>query len=268
MKRILALLLIAAIALLGFTACGAKDDKKIVIGASSVPHAEILEVVKEMLAEEGYTLEIKEFDDYIQPNLTLESGDLDANYFQHQNYLDNFNEEHKTNLVTVASIHYEPYGLYPGKTKSLDDLKDGASIAVPNDPTNEARALLLLEKAGLIKVDPKAGLVATKTDIIENPKNLDIVEIAAAQTPRTLQDVDYAVINGNYALVAGLNVNKDALIVEEEDSLAGTEYVNVLVVKKGDEDREDIQALVKALQSDKVKQFIEGKYEGSVVPMF
>ena len=185
-----------------------------------------------------------------------------------QNYLDNFNEEHKTNLVTVASIHYEPYGLYPGKTKSLDDLKDGASIAVPNDPTNEARALLLLEKAGLIKVDPKAGLVATKTDITDNPKKLDIVEIAAAQTPRTLQDVDYAVINGNYALVAGLNVNKDALIVEEEDSLAGTEYVNVLVVKKGDEDREELKALVKALQSDKVKQFIEEKYEGSVVPMF
>lgn len=268
MKRIMTLLFVAVFAVISFVGCTKTDDKTIKVGASPAPHAEILEVAKEVLKEEGYTLEITEFTDYVQPNLTVESGDLDANFFQHQPYLDDFNKENNTKLVSIAAIHYEPLGLYPGKTKKLEDLKDGAIIAVPNDTTNEARALLLLEAVGLIKVDPKAGIAATKNDIIDNPKNLVIQEIEAAQVSRTLSDVDMAVINGNYALLANLNVATDALEKEEEDSLAATTYANILVVREGDENREDLKALVKALKSDKVKQFIEEKYKGSVVPMF
>ena len=242
--------------------------KKIVVGATPVPHAEILKVAKEVLLEKGYELEIKEFTDYVQPNLALQSGDLDANYFQHTPYLNDFNAEQKTDLVPIASIHYEPLGIYPGKTKTLDDLKDGAQVAIPNDTTNEARALLLLEAQGLIKVDPNAGLKATIIDIVENPKNLKFIEIEAAQLVRSLQDVDIAVINGNYAIQGGLNAMTDALAKEEKDSEAAVTYANVLVVRRGDENREDLKALAEALQSEKVKKFIEDTYQGAVVPMF
>jgi len=281
MRKLLSIVLITVLAVSLLTACGAKTEvnnnqasnekevpKKIVVGASVTPHAEILQVAAEVLKEQGYELEIKEFEDYVQPNLTLESKELDANYFQHKPYLDDFNEENKTNLVSVAAIHYEPLGLYPGKTKTLADLKDGAQIAVPNDTTNEARALLLLEAQGLIKLKPEAGLKATVKDIVENEKNIKIVEIEAAQLARSLPDVDMAVINGNYAIKAGLNVTKDSIAKEEKDSLAATTYANIVAVRAGDENREDIKALVDALQSDKVKEFIETTYQGAVVPMF
>jgi D-methionine transport system substrate-binding protein len=267
MKKILAFALVIVLSLSLLAGCvqKSKDDKKITVGASATPHAEILEVIKDKLSEQGYELEIIEFTDYEQPNRALESGELDANYFQHKPHMDNFNEKNNANLVSVAGIHYEPLGLYPGKTASIEELKEGSKIAVPNDTTNEARALLLLESLGLIKVDPEAGLAATKNDIIENPKNLDIVEIEAAQLARYLQDVDMAVINGNYALQAGLNVAKDALGKEEQDSLAAETYTNIVAVKKGHENDEKILALVEALKSDKAKNFIAEKYQGAVV---
>ncbi|MDF2542669.1 MAG: hypothetical protein K0S47_2387 [Herbinix sp.] len=241
---------------------------KIVVGASTTPHAEILEQAKEALKAAGYELEIVEYVDYVQPNLALQSGDLDANYFQHLPYLDQFNEENKTDLISAGIIHYEPYGLYPGKTATVDALEDGAQIAVPNDASNEARALLLLEAEGLITLKEGAGINATKNDIAENPKNLDIVEIEAAQLARSLADVDMAVINGNYAIEAGLNVAKDAIATESKDSVAADTYGNIIAVKKGDETREEIKALLEALQSDTVKKFIEDTYEGAVVPKF
>ena len=278
MKKKLLLLLIAAAVVLFAAGCsrnksdvetGATEEaKKIVVGATPTPHAEILNVAKEVLAEEGYELEIVEFTDYIQPNKMLESKDLDANYFQHKPYLDDYNEENKTDLVSIAAIHYEPLGIYPGKTKTLEELKDNAQVAVPNDTTNEARALLLLEAQGLIKLRENAGLKATINDIVENPKNLKIIEIEAAQLARSLPDVDIAVINGNYAIQAGLNVATDALAMEEKDSLAATTYANIVAVRSGDDEREDLKALVKALTSEKVKKFIEEKYQGSVVPVF
>jgi len=242
--------------------------KKIVVGASVTPHAEILEVAKGILASKGYELEIVEYNDYVQPNLALDYGDLDANYFQHQPYLDNFNEERGLDLVSVAKIHYEPFGLYPGKTKTIEELKDGAEIAVPNDGTNEARALLLLEAQGLIKLAEGVGMDATVNDIVENPKNLKITEIEAAQLARSLQDVDMAVINGNYAIQAGLNVAKDAVAVEAQDSLAAETYANIVAVRKGDENREEIKALIEALTSEEVREYIESTYEGAVVPKF
>lgn len=270
MKKTLSLLLVFILAFTLFAGCGntSSESKKIVVGATPVPHAEILAVAKEVLQEKGYELEIREFTDYVQPNLSLQSGDLDANFFQHISYLNDFNAEQKTDLVSIASIHYEPLGIYPGKAKSLEDLQDGAQVAIPNDTTNEARALLLLQTQGLIKVDPDAGFKATVKDIVENPKNLKFVEIEAAQLVRSLEDVDIAVINGNYAIQGGLNVMTDALAREEKDSAAATNYANVLVVRKGDENREDLKALAEALQSDKVKQFIEEKYQGAVVPVF
>ena len=267
MKKILAIAL-ALILVLSLTACGAKKTTAITVAASPTPPAEILEIAKEVLAKEGFELEITEFVDYVQPNLVVEQGELMANYFQHQPYLDDFNAQNDTHLVTVAAIHYEPLGIYPGKTTSLADLKEGAQVAVPNDTTNEARALLLLETNGLIKVDPAAGLSATKNDIIENPLNLEIVELEAAQLARSLQDVDIAVINGNYAIEAGLNASSDALAKEEKDSLAATTYANILVVKEGNENNEGIKALAKALQSDAVREFIDKTYQGAVVAMY
>ena len=237
------------------------------VGASITPHAEILNAVKDDLAAQGYNLEVVEFTDYILPNTALEEGDLDANYFQHGPYLDEFNAENGTHLVAVAAIHYEPFGIYAGKTSSLEELADGASIAIPNDGTNEARALLLLEAQGLIKLKEGVTLTATKLDIAENPKNLDIQEIEAAQLPRSLQDVDMAVINGNYAIQAGLQVS-DALAVEDKDSLAAETYANVLVVKEGNEETEATKALIAALQSDTVRQFIEDTYAGAVIAKF
>lgn len=212
-------------------------------------------------------MKIVEYTDYIQPNVALSSGELDANYFQHFPYLEAYNEENKTTLVSAGAIHYEPFGIYAGKTTSLDALADGAKVAVPNDTTNEARALLLLEANGLIKLNPDAGLNATKQDITENTKNLDIVEVEAAQVPRSLKDVDIAVINGNYAIDAGLKVS-DALATEDSKSIAATTYANVIAVREGDEKSDATLALINALESDEVKKFIEDKYEGAVVPMF
>ena len=243
------------------------DLKELTVGASPAPHAEILEAAREELAKKGYDLKIVEYTDYVQPNLALDAGDLDANYFQHLPYLEQFNEERGTKLVSAGKIHYEPFGIYAGKTASLDELTDGAKVAVPNDATNEARALLLLEAQGLLKLKDGAGLKATKTDIVENPKNLDILEVEAAQVPRSLPDVDIAVINGNYAIEAGLEVS-DALAVEASDSEAATTYGNVVAVQEGKEEDEKTKALMEALTSDTVKEFMEQTYEGAVVPLF
>ena len=239
----------------------------ITVAASATPHAEILAAAKPILAEQGWDLEVTEFDDYVLPNEVVESGEMDANYFQHVPYLDSFNEEKGTHLVEVGKIHYEPFGIYAGKTASLDELADGAKVAVPNDATNEARALLLLEAQGLLKLKDGAGLKATKTDIVENPKNLDILEVEAAQVPRSLPDVDVAVINGNYAIEAGLKVS-DALAVEASDSEAATTYGNVVAVQEGKEEDAKTKALMEALTSDAVKEYIEQTYEGAVVPLF
>ena len=237
------------------------------VGASITPHAEILNVVKPILAEQGYDLEVVEYTDYVLPNTDTESGELDANYFQHQPYLDDFNAQNGTHLVSVAAIHYEPFAIYAGKSDSLENVADGATIAVPNDGTNEARALLLLEAQGLIKLREDAGFTATKLDIEENPKNLDIVEMEAAQLPRVLPDVDFAVINGNYAIQGGLKV-ADALASESVESESAQTYANVLVVKEGNENNPAILALVDALKTEEVRKFIEDTYEGAVVPMF
>lgn len=278
LKKALALALAGAVIIGAFAGCGAKKDsssdtkkeetKKIVIGASPSPHADILKVAKKELKKEGYELEIKEYSDYVQPNTALESGDLDANYFQHKPYLDDFNKKKKTHLVSAGMIHYEPFGIFPGKTKTLKDLKKGATVAVPNDTTNEARALLLLQDQGLIKLKDGAGLTATKKDIVENKKDLAIKEIEAAQIPRSLKDVDIAVVNGNYALQAGLKVNKDALATEDADSVGAKTYGNIVAVKKGNEKSAAIKALIKALKSDTVKKYINDKYDGAVVPLF
>ena len=268
MKKIIAVILALTLAL-SLAACGGSkgDDKTIKVGATPAPHAEILEIAKEILAEDGYTLEIVEFDDYIIPNTSLEDGELDANYFQHITYMNGFNDEHGTHLANAGGIHYEPFGLYAGKCASLADLPDGAQIAVPNDGTNEARALLLLEQEGLITLKEGVGLSATKSDIAENPHNYDIVELEARLLPTTLQDVEMAVINGNYAIDAGLKVS-DAVAVEAADGTAAEAYVNVIAVKEGNENSAKIQALVKALKSAEVKAFIEETYNGAVVPLF
>lgn len=237
------------------------------VAASPTPHAEILKVAKEVLAEQGITLEIEEFTDYIQPNTVTEDGQVDANYFQHITYLNDFNAENGTHLVSVAELHYEPFGIYAGKTASLEELPDGAQVGVPNDPTNEGRALLLLQQEGLITLKEGVGLTATKLDIAENPKNLQIEELDAAQLPRSLDSLDLAVINGNYALQAGLNA-ADALAVEATDGEAAQAYVNVLAVKEGREEDPAILALVDALKSDEVKAFMEETWPGAVVPMF
>lgn len=239
-------------------------NKKITVAASPTPHAEILAQVKDALAEKGYELEVVEFTDYVQPNLVVDAGDIDANFFQHAPYLNNFNEEKGTKLVSVATVHYEPLGIYAGKTKDLANIPDKAAIAVPNDTTNEARALLLLEANGLIKLKEGAGLTATKNDIAENPHNIDIVELEAAQVSRVINEVDFVVLNGNYALDAGLNVT-DAVAKEEQDSEAAQTYANILVVKEGNEAREDIKALIDALKSEAVKTYINDTYKGAVV---
>jgi D-methionine transport system substrate-binding protein len=248
-------------------AAGSGELKKIVVGASPAPHAEILKAAGDVLAAKGYELDIKEYVDYIQPNLALESGDLDANYFQHLPYLESFNEENGTKLVSAAAIHYEPFGIYAGKTASLEELPDGATVAVPNDTSNEARALLLLEAQGLIKLKEGAGLTATKNDIVENPKNIKLYEVEAAQIPRSIDDVDVAVINGNYAIDAGFKMS-DALAVEDSQSIAATTYGNVIAVREGQENDEAVKALIEALESDEVKAFIESTYEGAVVPLY
>ncbi len=265
-KKILALSLSAVLVLGLLSSCGGKKTT-LKVGASPAPHAEILEVAKELLAKENIELEIVEFTDYIQPNSAVESGDIDANYFQHITYMNSFNETDGTHLAAVADIHYEPFGIYAGKTSSLADLADGAKIGIPNDPTNGGRALLLLAEQGLITLPADAGLEPTVLDIQDNPHSFDIVEMEAAQLPRSLDSLDVAVINGNYAIQNGLKV-ADALAIESADGAAGTSYVNVLAVKEGNEENEAIKALVKALQSEEVKTYINETYGGAVVPVF
>lgn len=269
-KRILAAGAAAVLAV-GLTACGGKeneaDDKAITVAASPTPHAEILEAAKDLLKEKGYTLEIKEFDDYPQQNVVVDEGEFDANYFQHQPYLDNFNEEKGSDLVSAAKIHYEPLGIYPGASEDLENIKDGAKIAVPNDATNEARALLLLEENGIITLKADAGLNATKKDVEENPHNIEIVELDAAQIARVVEELDFVVLNGNYALDAGFNVQTDAIAKEEADSEAAQTYANIIAVKKENKDSEKIKALVEVLQSEEIGKFITDTYEGAVVPM-
>ena len=275
MKKIfIAILLIVACVLAA--GCGEKEEVassndaliQIRVGATPVPHSEILEVAKEILKDRGYELGIVEFTDYVQPNLALESGELDANFFQHVPYLDEFNDSHGLNLISVGAIHYEPFGLFPGKTKSLEDLANGASIAVPNDTTNEARALLLLESLGYITLSPGVGLVATVEDIVSNPKGFKIVELEAAQIPRSLADVDLAVINGNYAIQAGLNALTDALAIEDKDSLAASTFANIVAVRNGNQENDVITVLLDALYSDEVRKFVEDTYQGAVVVVF
>ena len=276
MKKKLYLLLALVLAVASLTACGSsdkKDDSKkaeskgtIKVAASATPHAEILEEAKKILKDKGWDLQIQVFDDYVQPNNVVESGDFDANYFQHIPYLEQFNKEKGTHLVNAGGIHYEPFGIYPGTKKKLDELAEGDTIAVPNDTTNEARALLLLEANGIIKLKDGAGLTATVKDIAENPKNVKIQELEAAPVPRVKNEVAFVVLNGNYALQAGFSVSKDSIAYEKSDSEAAKTYVNVIAVKKGNENKPGIKALVEVLKSDEIKKFINDKYDGAVVP--
>ena len=270
MKKIISLVLAAILCLsaVAFVSCDKKsDDNVIKVAASSTPHAEILEQCKAAMAEKGYTLEIEVMSDYVIPNTSVEDGEFDANYFQHQPYLDSFNENKGTHLVTVQKVHYEPYGLYAGTCKAIADLKDGDKIAVDNDPTNEARALLLLDAAGIIKMKEGADLTSTKNDIVENPLNLDIVEMEAALIPSELDEVALAVINGNYALEAGLKI-AEALATEDAQSTAAQTFANILVVKEGNENNEAIKALAEVLTTDAIRDFINATYAGAVVPIF
>ena len=245
---------------------GTESKGTITVAASPTPHAEILAQAAKILAGQGWTLEVTEFEDYVQPNLVVEGGDIDANYFQHVPYLDNFNEEKGTSLVSVAGIHYEPFGIYPGTKADLAALSDGDVIAVPNDTTNEARALLLLQDNGIIKLKDGAGLLATVKDIEENPHNIKIQELEAAQVSRVKDEVAFVVLNGNYALEAGFSVAHDAVAYETSDSVAAQTYVNVLVVKAGNENNEGILALAEVLKSQEIKQYIIDTYDGAVVP--
>ncbi len=269
MKMLLAVVLTGAFVVSALAGCGkstSADDKVIKVAASATPHAEILEQAKPLLEAKGYDLQVTVFDDYVQPNEVVESGDFDANYFQHIPYLESFNEEKGTHLVNAGGIHYEPFGIYPGTKASLDELADGDSIAVPNDTTNEARALLLLQDNGIITLKEGAGLTATKNDIVENPYNVDIVELEAAQVPRVKDEVAFMVLNGNYALEAGFSVAKDAIAYEKADSEAAKTYVNVIAVKEGNENSDKIKALVEVLTSQEIKDYINNTYDGAVIP--
>ncbi|MDO4488409.1 MAG: MetQ/NlpA family ABC transporter substrate-binding protein [Eubacteriales bacterium] len=267
MKKVLAVLLASVLAVAALTGCGAKKEAAVYkIGASVTPHAEILNFAKEALAKEGVNIEVVEFTDYVLPNTSLESGDLQANYFQHVPYLDSFNEEKGTHIVSAGIIHYEPFGMFAAKKAAIADIADGDKVAVPNDTTNEARALLLLEAQGIIKLKEGAGLTATKQDIVENPYNLDIVELEAAQIAKSLESVEYAVMNGNYAIQAGINI-ADALAIEDAASIGAQTYGNIIAVKAGSENEEWVKKLVKVLHSDEVKNFIAQKYDGAVVAL-
>ena len=241
------------------------NGETIKIAATPVPHAEILEEAAKILENYGYKLDIVEFDDYVQPNLVVESGEFDANYFQHVPYLDSFNAEQGTHLVVAGEIHYEPFGIYPGKKASLDEIGDGDKIAIPNDTTNEARALLLLQDNGLITLKEGVGLTATVNDVVENPHNIEFVELEAAQVARVVKEVEYVILNGNYALEAGYSVGKDSIAYEASDSEAAKTYVNIVTVLEGNENSDKIQALVKVLRSDDIKKFIEDTYDGAVI---
>lgn len=273
----LAVTLIGATLLTSLVGCGSKspsadtntsgtENTTLTIGATAVPHAEILEFAKPLLAEKGINLEIKVFTDYVLPNTALDSGELDANFFQHQPYLDDFNTKNGTKIVSAGSIHFEPLGIYPGKSTSLDTIKDGAEIAIPNDVTNEARALALLEAQGFITLKDGAGLSATPKDIATNPHNLKFVELEAAQVPRALSDVDFGVANGNYALEA--EISDSVLVSEAKDSEGAKTFANIVAVKEGKEADPAIVTLLEVLHSDDVRTFINDKYKGLVVPSF
>lgn len=247
-------------------AAPAEEKGTITVAASATPHAEILEQAAPLLAAEGWDLEVTVFDDYIQPNLVVESGDFDANYFQHIPYLENFNEEQGTHLVNVGGIHYEPFGIYPGTKSSLDEVAEGDVIAVPNDTTNEARALLLLADNGIITLKDGAGLTATVKDIEENPYDVEILELEAAQVSRVKDEVAFVVLNGNYALEAGFSVAKDSIAYEKSDSEAAKTYVNIIAVKEGNENSEGVKALVDVLTSEEIRNYINETYDGAVIP--
>ena len=256
--------LLTALAAAAALTSAAAHAGEISVAATAVPHAELLEFVKPALAKEGVELKIKVFTDYVQPNVQVAEGRLDANFFQHQPYLDEFNASRGTALVSIAGVHVEPFGAYSSKIKKLDELSEGAQVVIPNDATNGGRALLLLQKAGVIKLKPEAGILATPKDIVENPKAIKVRELEAATLPRVLSQVDLALINTNYALEAKLNPTQDALAIEGSDS----PYVNILVTRADNKDSDAVQKLVKALHSAEVKQFIEEKYKGAVVPAF
>ncbi|MCM1182902.1 MAG: MetQ/NlpA family ABC transporter substrate-binding protein [Roseburia sp.] len=267
MKRAVALISASVLTAGLLTGCGSSDKGgTIKVAASATPHAEILEQAAPILAEQGWTLEVTVFDDYILPNNVVESEELDANYFQHIPYLDSFNEEHGTHLVNAGGIHYEPFGIYPGQKSDLSALADGDVIAVPNDTTNEARALLLLEANGVLKLKADAGLSATVNDIEEKLINVEILELEAAQVARVKDEVAFVVLNGNYALQAGFSVAKDSVAYETSDSEAAKTYVNVIAVKEGRENDEGIKALVEVLKSDEIKKYINDTYDGAVIP--
>lgn len=283
MKKTIAAILAGALCLTALTACGgsktdsaaadsssaaAGDDKTITVGATPTPHAEILNAAKDALKAEGYTLNVVEFTDYVQPNTALVDGDLDANYFQHTPYLNNFNKENGTDLAAAFDMHYEPFGIYAGKTASIEELKDGASIAIPNDGSNETRALLLLQDAGLIKLKNPKDINATPKDITSNPKNLKFKELEAAVVPTVIKDIDIAALNGNYAIQAGFDPTKDTLVTEKADGLAAKTYQNILVVKEGNENTAKTKELKKALKSDEVRDYINKNYKGAVAPVF
>ena len=288
-KKILAGLLTTVFALSTFVGCGSAEKTEttaeenapateeaaeeapaelttIKVAASATPHAEILEFAAPLLEEKGYKLDVTVFDDYVQPNLVVESGEFDANYFQHVPYLDSFNEEQGTHLVNAGGIHYEPFGIYPGTKASLDDVAEGDVVALPNDTTNEARALLLLQDNGLLTLKDGAGLTATINDITDNPYKLEFQELEAAQVARVKDEVAYVVLNGNYALEAGFSVAKDSIAYESADSEAAKTYVNIIAVAEGNENNEGIKALVEVLTSDDVQKFINDTYDGAVVP--
>lgn len=277
MKKILTLILALTMAV-GLCACGggeeapaedtAAETVTLKVAASPTPHAEILAQVVDVLAEQGIELVVTEYGDYVIPNTAVEEGAEDANFFQHTPYLEKFNEENGTHLVSVAPIHYEPMGIYPGMTATLEELPDGATIAVPNDATNEARALQLLAAQGLIELDEAAGLNATPNDITSNPKNLQFKEMEAAMLPQIVGEVDLAIINSNFALQGGLNPAEDSLASEDAASEAAQTFANIIVVKEGNEENAAVLALIEALQSDAVREFIETTYNGSVVAMF
>lgn len=270
-KKWLSVLLALTLTVTALTACGDKAPTEdgltpVTVAASSTPHAEILAQAKEAMAAKGYDLQVTEFTDYVQPNKVVDSGEFDANFFQHNPYLEQFNDEQGTHLVNAGNIHYEPIGIYPGTESDLSNISEGATIAVPNDTTNEARALLLLQDNGLITLKDGAGLSATKLDIVDNPKNLEILEVEAAQISRMLSEVAFGVLNGNYALQAGLSVSKDSVAYELSDSEAAKTYVNVIAVREGNEDNEGIKALVEILKSEEIVTYIADTYDGAVVP--
>ncbi|MCI8283691.1 MAG: ABC transporter substrate-binding protein [Firmicutes bacterium] len=280
MKKKLSLIMVLALSLFAFSGCGDKADNaagsagadgkdltKLKVGATANPHADVLNSLKDALAKEGVDLQVEEYTDYIIPNTAVESGELDANFFQHITYMNDFNEKNSTHLVSVADVHYEPMGIYAGKSSDLKNVAEGAVFAVPSDPTNEARALALLEEQGLIKMKEGVSLEATTNDIAENTKKIEFLELEAAAVARSMKDVDFAVINGNYALEAGLT-EKDGLAFEASDSDSAQAYKNVLVVKEGNENNEAIQKLVKALTSEDCRKFLEENYKGMVKPVF